>query len=141
MEKNTEYYLSLDKRSKEYKDWKKQQPSEGLGDTIEKITEATGIKKAVKWLAGDDCGCDERKEKLNNLFPSRYKAQCLQEAEYKWLDKWFKVGKGVMRPTEQKEMLIIYNRVFNARQQFTTCSSCLRDIIKRMNQVYQAYND
>jgi hypothetical protein len=25
--------------------------SEGLGDTIEKITEATGIKAAVKWLA------------------------------------------------------------------------------------------
>ncbi len=44
MEKNTEYYLGLDKRSKEYKEWKKQQPSEGLGDTIEKITEATGIK-------------------------------------------------------------------------------------------------
>ena len=141
MEKDVNYYQGLDKRSKEYKQWKKSQKSEGLGDIVEKITEATGIKKAVKWLAGDDCGCDERKEKLNNLFPSRYKAQCLQEDEYKWLDKWFKVGKGVMRPTEQKEMLIIYNRVFNARQQFTTCSSCLRDIIKRMDQVYQAYND
>ena len=141
MEKDVNYYQGLDKRSKEYKQWKKSQKSEGLGDIVEKITEATGIKKAVKWLAGDDCGCDERKEKLNNLFPSRYKAQCLQEGEYKWLDKWFKVGKGVMRPTEQKEMLIIYNRVFNARQQFTTCSSCLRDIIKRMDQVYQAYND
>jgi len=141
MEKDVNYYQGLDKRSKEYKQWKKSQKSEGLGDIVEKITEATGIKKAVKWLAGDDCGCDERKEKLNNLFPSRYKAQCLQEDEYKWLDKWFKVGKGVMKPTEQKEMLIIYNRVFNARQQFTTCSSCLRDIIKRMDQVYQAYND
>ena len=65
MEKNEEYYLGLDKRSKEYKDWKKQQPVEGLGDVIEKVTEATGIKKAIKWLAGDDCGCDERKEKLN----------------------------------------------------------------------------
>lgn len=141
MDKDVNYYQGLDKRSKEYKQWKKSQKSEGLGDIVEKITEATGIKKAVKWLAGDDCGCDQRKEKLNNLFPSRYKAQCLQEDEYEWLDKWFKVGKGVMRPTEQKEMLIIYNRVFNARQQFTTCSSCLRDIIKRMDQVYQAYND
>ena len=44
----------LDKRTKEYKEWKKQQPSEGLGDVVEKITEATGIKSAVKWLAGDD---------------------------------------------------------------------------------------
>ena len=67
MEKDVDYYNSLDKRSKEYKDWKKAQKAEGLGDVVEKITEATGIKKAVKWLAGDDCGCDERKEKLNNL--------------------------------------------------------------------------
>ena len=74
MEKNEEYYLGLDKRSKEYKDWKKQQPVEGLGDVIEKVTEATGIKKAIKWLAGDDCGCEERKEKLNALFPRRFKA-------------------------------------------------------------------
>jgi hypothetical protein len=43
--------------------------SKGLGDTIEKITEATGIKKMVKKVAGDDCGCNKRKEKLNKLFP------------------------------------------------------------------------
>ena len=37
--------------------------SKGLGDTIAKITEATGIDKLVKFVAGEDCGCDERKEK------------------------------------------------------------------------------
>jgi hypothetical protein len=101
MEKDVNYYEGLDKRSKEYKQWKKSQKAEGLGDVVEKITEATGIKKAVKWLAGDDCGCDQRKEKLNNLFPSRYKADCLQENEYKWLDDWFKGNKGVMKPAER----------------------------------------
>ena len=40
-----------------------------MGDTIEKVTEATGIKIAVKKIVGDDCGCDERKEKLNKMFP------------------------------------------------------------------------
>ena len=40
-----------DKRTKEYKEWK---VSQGLGDTIEKVTEATGIKKAVKWAMGED---------------------------------------------------------------------------------------
>ncbi len=42
--------------------------SEGLGDTIEKITTATGIKAAVEMFSkatGIDCGCDARKEKLN----------------------------------------------------------------------------
>ena len=61
-----------DKRTKAYKDWKANQEkaSEGLGDTIAKVTEATGIKKAVKFLAGEDCGCDERQERLNRIFMS-----------------------------------------------------------------------
>ena len=49
--------------------------SKGLGDTIEKITKATGIKKVVKKVSeitGKDCGCDQRKETLNRLFPYNY---------------------------------------------------------------------
>ena len=44
--------------------------SKGLGDTIEKITKATGIDKLVKFIAGEDCGCDERQEILNKKFPN-----------------------------------------------------------------------
>lgn len=43
--------------------------SKGLGDTIEKITTATGIKKVVDTVSkttGKDCGCGKRKEALNN---------------------------------------------------------------------------
>jgi hypothetical protein len=43
--------------------------SQGLGDTIEKITTATGIKKVVEKVAeatGKECGCNKRKEILNN---------------------------------------------------------------------------
>ena len=49
--------------------------SKGLGDSIEKFTKATGIKtvvEAVTKLAGlpeGSCGCDERKQYLNELFP------------------------------------------------------------------------
>jgi hypothetical protein len=46
--------------------------SKGLGDTIEKITTATGIKKVVDRIAkatGKDCGCGERKNKLNKALP------------------------------------------------------------------------
>ena len=42
--------------------------SVGLGDTIEKFTRATGIKKfvdTVSDLTGIDCGCPARKEALN----------------------------------------------------------------------------
>ena len=46
--------------------------SKGLGDTIEKITKATGIKKVVETVAkatGKDCGCKARKDALNRAFP------------------------------------------------------------------------
>tara|TARA_R100001594_G_scaffold140226_1_gene185236 strand:- start:866 stop:1036 length:171 start_codon:yes stop_codon:yes gene_type:complete len=49
--------------------------SKGLGDTIEKITKATGIKKVVNKISdftGKDCGCTDRKETLNKLFPYHY---------------------------------------------------------------------
>ena len=47
--------------------------SKGLGDTIEKITTATGIKKFVHKVVGDDCGCNKRKQKLNKVFPYKNK--------------------------------------------------------------------
>ena len=47
--------------------------SKGLGDSIAKITEATGIAKAVETVTHavgiQDCGCKKRQEQLNNLFP------------------------------------------------------------------------
>ena len=49
------------------------QKSEGLGDTIAKITNATGLDKvadAVAKAAGaEDCGCNKRRKTLNEIFP------------------------------------------------------------------------
>ena len=45
---------------------------QGLGDTIEAITTATGIKAIVdagSKVLKKPCGCQARKEKLNNMFP------------------------------------------------------------------------
>ena len=47
--------------------------SRGLGDTIQKITEFTGIKKLVEVVTEavgiDDCGCEARRQALNEAFP------------------------------------------------------------------------
>lgn len=43
--------------------------SKGLGDTVEKITKATGIKKLVEKYGPSDCGCAKRRDKLNQMFP------------------------------------------------------------------------
>jgi hypothetical protein len=46
--------------------------SKGLGDTIEAITTATGIKAVVEVISkvtNTDCGCAKRKEMLNKMVP------------------------------------------------------------------------
>jgi len=43
--------------------------SKGLGDTVEKIAKATGIKKVVDTIVKKDCGCGKRRDILNKKFP------------------------------------------------------------------------
>ena len=46
--------------------------SQGLGDSIEKFTKVTGIKTFVDKVSDGlniPCGCQQRKEKLNEVFP------------------------------------------------------------------------
>jgi hypothetical protein len=44
----------------------------GLGDAVEKVTQATGVKYVVDRVSkatGKDCGCGRRKDSLNRQFP------------------------------------------------------------------------
>jgi len=51
--------------------------SKGLGDTIAKVTKATGLDKVANTMAKaagmNDCGCGQRRDTLNRVFP--YKRQ------------------------------------------------------------------
>lgn len=142
-EENQEYYENLDKRTKEYKsyaEWKENQEaaSTGLGDSIEKITEATGIKAAVKFIAGEDCGCDKRKEKLNELF-NYNKPECLTEDEYNYLAEFYSSNRSVLTGMEKQQLLSIYNRVFKQKKRMTSCSACLRNIYDKLKQYFESY--
>ena len=112
--------------------------SQGLGDTVEKVLEATGIAKVAKWIMGEDCGCEERKQKLNELFPYK-KPLCLVEDEYTYLTEFFNRGTNRIKPTEQQQLLRIYNRVFKERQEPTTCSSCWQNILNKLSKVHNEY--
>ncbi len=129
-----------DKRSKAYKEWVKnhESKSKGVGDTVAKITKATGIEKAVKFLAGEDCGCDERKQILNHIFPYQ-KPLCFTEDEYNYLSE--RIGKiNQVTVPEQKELLVIYNRVFKDNRELTSCSSCfLNGVWKKLERIYKEY--
>ena len=90
--------------------------SKGLGDDIEKITKATGIKKVVDAFVdatGIDCGCDARKEKLNKLFPKKTQPLCLEEKEYNFLKEFFVDFNGrELRPRYHEELSRIHSRIF-----------------------------
>ena len=50
--------------------------SKGLGDSIEKITKATGIKTMTDIVSKGlnvPCGCEGRRDALNTIFPYKNK--------------------------------------------------------------------
>ena len=138
--KPDEYYEGLDKRTKEYKEYKEHK-SKGLGDDIEKFTEATGIKKAVDWFSsktGIDCGCDERKEKLNKLFPKHSgEPKCLEKWEYERIQNL----PSKLDQAARKDVAYIYSRIFNTKyHEPCTCSpKRWMRMVNALKQVAQTY--
>ena len=116
--------------------------AKGLGDTIEQITEATGIKAAVEMFSkatGIDCGCEERKAKLNELFSYTRKVNCLTESDYNVLTGLIDPKKSSLTAEEQKQLSDIYFNVFNYRLQLSSCGSCWAGKVQELRQVYNEY--
>ena len=113
--------------------------SVGLGDTVEKVLEATGIAKVAKFIMGEDCGCDERKEKLNAIFPYR-KPECLTEAEFNYLTEIELATKNTFRPSEVTRVREIYSRVMKVRLEPSNCASCFKEIVLNLVKVYESYD-
>ena len=150
------YYNTIDKRSKdyrEYKQWKDtkveegyeshkksvEKQSKGLGDTIAKITKATGIDKIVKFVAGEDCGCDERQEKWNAKF--NYKGvKCVSEDDYNFLKDFFSAGHNSVNFEQRSRLYDIYNYAFGtALSKNTSCSSCVASVVRKLKSYLEDY--
>jgi hypothetical protein len=114
--------------------------SKGLGDTLAKLTKATGIDKVAKFVMGEDCGCDERKEKLNKLFPYA-KPKCLTEEEFNTLDTYFKKNTDTLTSDEQLSFIAINNRVLEQKLVPSSCASCLRDLVSKVRIIYNEYKE
>ena len=118
------------------------QKAKGLGDTIEQITEATGIKSAVEMFSkatGLDCGCDERKVKLNKLFSYNRNINCLTEKDYNALTDLIAPSKNSLTIEEQQIISEIYYNVFNYRLQLSSCGSCWAGKVEELRKVYNEY--
>ena len=115
----------------------------GLGDIIQKVTKATGIEKAVKFIAGEDCGCDARRDKLNKLFPIK-KPLCLTEDEYNWLTEFREKKTDTLTGVESKTLSAIYTRVFQTRKTYSPCHcdpNAWNDLIGNLNDIYNTYQN
>ena len=112
----------------------------GFGDTVEKITKATGIKKVVDTVADAldaDCGCDKRKKKLNDLFPYLM-PELLTEDEFNFLDLTFKNETNKIKDPDR--ILEIYNRVFKDKKKMTNCSPCfVNQVYNKLKAIYNEY--
>ena len=126
-----------DKRTKEYKEWKKLQ---GAGDLVEKVLQVTKLDKVAKFILGEDCNCDKRKEYLNQVMPFA-KIECLKEDEYLWLNDYFKERRNKMSPSTQDHFNVIYNRVFNKKVGRSSCASCVAQRIRELKKVHKEYDN
>jgi len=114
----------------------KKKPSKGLGDTIEKVTKFTGLKAAVESIFGEDCGCSERKEKLNKLFPFGAHMSAEDRDLYnKHLINWKKGGK--VTASQQHLAIDIWIRSTNKKKKFSNCTSCVRKFFEDLEKLYE----
>ena len=109
--------------------------SKGLGDSIEKALKATGIDKVAKKVLGEDCGCSDRKEKLNKMFPYN-KVRQFTEDEQKIYEEVIDRTKGTITGKDQAILVKLYNKVFNANKKPSSCTSCVRETLAKLKKVY-----
>jgi len=108
--------------------------SKGLGDSVEKVLKATGIDKVAKKVLGEDCGCQQRKEALNKLFP--YGRQ-MSEDEMKIYEDVMSRTKGSITRDDQAILVKLYNKIFNAKKKTSSCSSCVKQTLQKLKTVYE----
>ena len=108
--------------------------SKGLGDSVEKVLKATGIDKVAKKVLGEDCGCEERKQKLNKLFP--YSRQ-MTEDEIKIYEEVMSRTKDTITKQDQILLVKIYNKVLNKNKTPSNCTSCVKNTLNQLEKVYK----
>jgi hypothetical protein len=114
--------------------------SKGLGDSISKITEASGIKKIVDKISeatGIDCGCSERRDKLNKLFPYGKVRQFTEDELNIYEDTIAKVQGSTIKGEQQAVLVKLYNKVFNENKKPSSCGSCVQQTLSKLKKVYQ----
>tara|TARA_R110002033_G_scaffold1510_4_gene13076 strand:+ start:541 stop:1014 length:474 start_codon:yes stop_codon:yes gene_type:complete len=118
--------------------------NKGLGTKIADVTKALGLDVVAETIAdalgADDCGCAKRAEDLNKLFPNRA-LNDLSNEDFNYLTKFFKDKRSSVSSPEQKELVDIFNRLFNSKRVVSNCSPCVANLIKDLKKIYGAVDN
>ncbi len=115
---------------------RKKSKSKGVGDTVAKITKATGIDRLVHAVVGEDCGCDERREKLNKLFPYAKEMDAAQMDLYRvHLEGWRSQVR--IEVEQQKVMIDLLHQTTGNRIKLSRCSSCVKTNLTKLETIYK----
>lgn len=112
---------------------------EGLGDAIDKVTTATGIKKVVKAVVGEDCGCEERRDRLNKKYPFLRDARMDEKQKGIWnniiVPGW---KRGRLEGGEASALTKLFLDFGISKPAWRRCGSCAKKALQEMQAVYEA---
>lgn len=113
--------------------------SKGIGDDIKKIADKTGLSMLVEKIFGDDCGCNERREKLNKLFPNFKNIRAFTQDEKKVYESLIPEiqKKKHISPNEKKYLNILYKAVFDSKAKWSNCGKCNVKTLENLRRVYE----
>ena len=116
---------------------------QGLGDKVAAVTKATGIEKIVKTFFGDDCGCDERRDRLNKMFPTR-KVNMMNAEQRKFFEEEiitrYKKSQNLTRHVGDA-FYKLYEDLLNKKKSRTTCTSCNKNMYIELLKIYESSCD
>ena len=118
--------------------------NKGLGTKIADVTNALGLDVVAETIAdalgAEDCGCAKRAEDLNKLFPNRA-INDLSNEDFSYLTEFFIFKRSSVNSLEQKKLVDIFNRVFNAKREVSNCSPCVANLIRDLKKIYGAVDN
>jgi len=97
---------------------------QGVGDVIKKLTNAVGIKTCSE--------CEDRRKKLNSLFPFSRKKELkeITETDKQLLDRV--TSKKLIASDDADALFKLYNKVFSDKIKRCNCPGLVRTIIERL---------
>ena len=91
----------------------------GLGDVIENVTSFLGITKCEE--------CEERRKKLNKMFPYTRTSKEISSEEDKNLP-----SKGTLKREDAERIIKLVNETFNLKAKFCNCPGLFKSYIEKL---------